>query len=124
MSEVHGVRVELALSPYDVPQGVRGYKEKNSNYFVIEFKYLTDERTRTVPHQNRGILVELGINSGRIYKIKLDFKALNCDTVELRLKRLFEEELSPRAGRLADTYRLNEDIILNNRERLFSEANQ
>ena len=121
--EIRGVKVEVSMSPYDVPIGVRGYAEENSDFFVIEFKYrTTDERTRSMPHRDH-VFVEVGVNSRRIYRIKLDVKQLNCEAVALEVKEAIEQtlsELGPTASnRLADTYRLNESIILKNRHELF-----
>jgi len=121
--EIRGVKVEVSMSPYDVPTGVRGYTD--AKFFVIEFKYMTsDERVRSVPHGDH-VFVEVGVNSRRIYRIRIDTEKLKFDTVAVEVKEAIEKtinELGPRANnRLVESYRLNENIILNNRRELFGE---
>lgn len=74
-SRSRGARVQVMLSPSDVPSEVRSFKE-GEKYFVIEFRYLTSpERCRDEKSKN-GVVLTLGKNSGRIYRIKID-----CDHI-------------------------------------------
>ena len=68
---VGGVQCSVSLSPYDIPQAVRGYEDKKTGFFVIEFKYPTDEPISEKIH-NQFTRVDIGINSGRIYRLKFD----------------------------------------------------
>jgi hypothetical protein len=123
---IRGVTVKLALSPYDVPNSVRGFRDDNSPFFVIEFKYVTDEPLRVV-NPGEPVQLELGVNSGRIYKIKVDVIKLHCQAVSLQIEDAEKgilgaiRDLSSRSpNRLQDRYRLTEDILQSKRCELFS----
>ena len=44
--------------------------------FVVEFKYLSGPESKTIEFQSDGVILELGKNSRRIYKILLDTSKL------------------------------------------------
>jgi hypothetical protein len=128
--ELNGVLVQVSVSPYDVPIAVRGYPDSDPGWFVIEFKYATEEELRPAegaPH----IVLLLGKNSGRIYKIRINRKALAVEKVGLELKveklqqevsRAIDQALQTGAtNRLSNTYDLTKKVILNNRKDLFQE---
>ena len=47
-SKTHdGITIQVSLSPYDIPEAVRGFREANTPWFVIEFRYISSEPTRT-----------------------------------------------------------------------------
>jgi hypothetical protein len=65
------INIEVSLSPYDIPEAVRGFESNGS--FVIEFRYLGDEQTEIKASQNGDeVKFEVGKNSGRLYRIHLD----------------------------------------------------
>lgn len=70
------VRIEVSVSPYDVPEAMRGYFEDDEERsFVIQFKYLDDEPTE---EREAGPFATLhvGKNSGRLYRIEVDVEGI------------------------------------------------
>ena len=128
---LNGVEVKMTFSPYDVPRRFRGYREPNTNFFVVEFEYLTPENTRSqTPCENSPVELEIGVNSQRIYKIKLDMKKVSQFSVKTEgepatgiarkivgIIQHFQESVPQR---LQERYKMPEKIVFNNREMLFS----
>ncbi len=83
--EPGGVEVVIGLSPFDIPEKVRGGYNEKSNRFVIEFKYI-DESERHVPTKlDNHITVLAGENSNRLYEIQIDVDAIGARSVQLSL---------------------------------------
>jgi len=80
-----GVWVDLLVSPYDIPEALRGEYVREKGYFQIEFKYISSEDTYEKPEMEN-VTVRLGRNSGRLYAIELDIHALQATSVQLRIK--------------------------------------
>jgi hypothetical protein len=128
---LNGVNVRMMFSPYDVPRLFRGYKcPDNSEIFVIEFKYLTDEpllSRKSSP--DAPIELEVGVNSKRIYKIQLDMKKLDCQAVRLEAIQLAENVVGEiekfrdsLPEKFRDRYKMPENLVLENSGELFSAA--
>lgn len=66
-----GVRVEFSLSPYDIPEAVRGYFDERSRKSIIEFRYIQEEPCDRVSI-NEQVAVLLGKRSFRLYGIEID----------------------------------------------------
>lgn len=67
----NNIKVSFMLSPLDVPSAWRAHKT-DENTAVIEFKYYSAaEPTRNL-NGGRGVTVQVGKNSKRIYAIALD----------------------------------------------------
>lgn len=65
-----GVKIQFMLSPADIPTAYRAYGL--DGLFFVEFKYLgSTEQTKTLEEQ-KGVSLEVGKNSRRIYKITVD----------------------------------------------------
>jgi hypothetical protein len=126
--DLFGVEVKVSFSPYDVPRRYRGYREPDSDFFVIEFQYITDEPTRSeTPSKDSPIALEVGANSKRIYKIKLDVKKLGCQAVRLEIEPIARDVVGAIHKfrdtvplKLQERYKMPENIVFNNRDRLFS----
>lgn len=71
-----GIQLNLYISPYDIPDAVRGYYDKKNRKFVIEFSYIGKEKIKD-KKLNDDISLGVGINSNRIYKIYIDINYLN-----------------------------------------------
>jgi hypothetical protein len=82
---LQGVQVDVLVSPYDVPEAVRGYFCHQRQRFIIEFKYISSEDTVEKP-QDQNVKIRVGRHSGRLYAIELDVKSLHANAVQLRLK--------------------------------------
>jgi hypothetical protein len=82
---IRGVNVELLVSPYDIPEAVRGWFDETRKLFVIDFKYMADEPRETKRHDRYTTLV-VGKNSCRLYGMELDVKALQAERIELKIE--------------------------------------
>jgi hypothetical protein len=61
----------VSLSPYDVPEAMRGRTDENGRCFIIEFKYLTPSEPMAEAETGTDLVkIYLGKNSGRIYSIR------------------------------------------------------
>lgn len=88
-----GVRLEISLSPFDIPEAVRGFKEAGSGWFCVQFRYPDSEDgvTRTVSDT---MTVEEGKESGRIQILRVNVEKLAVEKVELALKVKVNRELN------------------------------
>lgn len=67
---IEGLNVEVFLSPYDMPEAVRGLREEHPDKFVIEFKYIGGEEE--VETETQGDLAfKIGKHSKRLYSIEV-----------------------------------------------------
>jgi hypothetical protein len=125
--KIRGVVVELLVSPYDVPEAVRGFFDKETNRFAVEFKYIgSGDEPKKNNQQDRFLNFRIGENSGRLYRLEIDVEALKANSVELRM--LVEREVSEaldqliqRSGRVnrQDNYRLAKEAIVARQNQLF-----
>lgn len=123
-SVICGVDVELIVSPYDVPEAVRGYYDESKNRFVIEFKYIGDEHTKKHSY-DQGLTYRIGETSGRLHALEIDVKAIKVDSVSLRVRLIKEmneafEHLveKPISALRADNYRLAKDAVIAKQQQL------
>lgn len=70
VTESGAEHVRMYHSIYDVPQLVRGFFDEESLEFVVQFKYIAPEQTKTQEIQP-GLAVSVGRNSGRIFEIRV-----------------------------------------------------
>lgn len=125
---IRGVTVRVSFSPYDVPRRFRGYREPNSNFFVIEFEYLLNEATRpTKSSPDSPFELEIGVDSKRIYRIKIDVVKLDCEAVRLEVDPLVKDVIgeiqkfkSAVPEKLRERYRLPESLLFKKRNEIFS----
>jgi hypothetical protein len=87
------VEVEISVSPYDVPEAVRGDYDEEKKRFVIEFSYPTTDDNIAVQDFDRFTRIGIGRASGRLYRVELDVDAMKAEAVGLRLQvaRLVDE---------------------------------
>ena len=80
------VEITVSISPYDVPEAVRGFFNERLKRFVIEFKYLQRDPlvTETDPDAP-GIAVRVGKRSKRLYGIEVDVLSLKARSVSLNV---------------------------------------
>jgi len=85
-TEIRGVEIRVGLSPYDIPEGVRGYYDKASGRLVIEFKYLDgDEPKEDVVDQNEEVSLLVGKHSNCLYEIRVNVDKIKAETVHVKL---------------------------------------
>ena len=95
---MHGADVEVFLSPYDMPEAIRGAFAKDAGKFLIEFKYIGGDEPLE-EQQEKGekgsMLLQIGRHSKRLYQILLDLDP-NKSEVTLNL-------LLPKVSRQLET---------------------
>jgi hypothetical protein len=111
--KLDGVEVTVMMSPYDVPQALRGRYDDTSRRFVIEFRYLGEEETRDETHREH-VVLRLGKNSGRLYGIVLDVDAMKASWVQLVLLALKEREEMRRRPLRHENYVLAGQLLQQN----------
>ena len=123
---IRGVTVKVSASPYDVPTKVRGYREKDSNFFVIDLQYIVSgEPTHQVkPSPDMPVFLEVGNTSERIYKIKVDVVHFKSEAVrlEVEVERGVEgaiSKFSSNPNRIQDRYVATGQAIRSNSDALF-----
>lgn len=80
---VNGIEVVVGLSPYDIPEMVRGHYDGAIKKFVIEFKYLDGQEPRKSISGNEHVTLAVGAHSGRLYAIQIDVDELSANAVKL-----------------------------------------
>lgn len=109
-----GIHLEFSLSPYEIPERVRGYYCEDLKRFVIEFRYMTDEplvERRVSEH----VSMKEGRNSGRLYDVLLDVDGLNVDRISAAIS---EAEDAPAPDRVGNRQQLNSRLFETVRERV------
>jgi len=87
---IHGVHVEAFSSPYDVPEAVRGFFDKDTERCIFEFKYIGGDEPETDITDDH-IVLSVGKHSKRLYRIEIPWSeekvrehaSLNLSLVEL-----------------------------------------
>ena len=121
ITDIQGIEVRMALSPYDVPDAVRGGYNEKSKRFVIQFEYLTDEKKDLRKTGDEHIQVKVGKNSERIYEIEINTKALDVHMVSLVLTVL-DEMASHQNERRRGHYELLHRVIEDKKAELVATA--
>lgn len=82
----HGVEFHVVVSPYDMPDAVRGRYDQSLQRFVIEFRYLAKEEARSVSLDDH-VILHIGTQSSRIQGIEVDVKGLGASQVALKMEK-------------------------------------
>jgi hypothetical protein len=105
-SRVQGVRVQLMISPLDVPNASRARVDDETSDFIVEFRYLSGSEPKVVMPQHDGVSFMLGKNSGKIYQIILDhdhFSSNGCEQLDLTIGlQMAESEVEQLGSSYAD----------------------
>lgn len=83
---IRGVAVEVFVSPFDLPDRVRGEYDPQNRQFVVEFGYIDAPERDTRRRKEDHITVVQGRNTGRIQKILLDVDAMNAEKVQIQIR--------------------------------------
>ncbi|HAU36861.1 MAG TPA: hypothetical protein DCX07_04000 [Phycisphaerales bacterium] len=124
-----GVKIRLFLSPFDVPEAVRGYYDQKSQRFRIEFRYVSEEAERIVEYpREKYISLFVGKNSGRLLRIDVDVNSLKAPSVQIEMAVLEKvEDAIDELNRLVPdvrkhgNYDLAKKVIASNKDELFEE---
>lgn len=127
VANVNGIRVKKLVSPYDVPEAIRGFVDQTTHRFIIEFRYLGEERWEPVSHDPI-FTIRQGVNSKRLYGLEIDLHQLPhkgrgpygeiLDDVLEAIKRL-AASLSADEPRYVN-YELATDAIVSKQDPLFT----
>jgi len=85
----NGVEVEVFLSPYDVPDAMRGEIDPETNNFIVRFRYMGCDEPQEKLERKRSqdhVWLHLGRNTGRLYAVEADLKALNTNAIQLAMQ--------------------------------------
>lgn len=123
---LHGVNVNVYLSPYDVPRGIRGYFDREADRFAIEFQYIVKEPTKKLDGKDGVVTVYVGKNSGRLYRILINVNKIKVDHValEVRVSELVSEkisELKKKMQKRKENYDVAGRVIQETQEKLLEE---
>jgi len=120
-TEIKGVRVNVLLSPYDIPNSVRGYYDKDTSKFMIEFRYITEEPSKRQRHDDY-LAFHIGKNSGRLYKIEIDVDSMKANAVELTLKTISDaiQGMHPKNTQRKKNYEVARNVINSKKKDLLS----
>jgi len=70
-AEIRGNSVDVMMSPYDVPEAIRGYYSESTGRFVFELKYISNEEDR-LDLNGPDVTCSVGKFSGRLYSFSID----------------------------------------------------
>lgn len=125
---IQGVEIHVFLSPYDVPMAVRGHFDDRKRRFVIRFRYIVSEPSKSFKSDYKYIRLSVGKNSGRLQAIEVDVDALKATRVGLRMlvpravKDAIEQLASePKHGPHRANYRIAGDVIADRQEEIFED---
>ena len=101
--------------------------EATSDFLIVEFEYLLSGEETSVEKLSDTIELEVGKNSRRIYKIRINVVQLKCDSVRLEIEPITKnvigaiKQFSSRfPEKVRDRYKLTERLMFNNRDHLLS----
>lgn len=81
-----GVELIVGMSPYDLPDGVRGYYADHQDQFVIQFRYLSDDEPQTEVVCNEHVKFFVGVHSKRLYAIHVDVCGMGANSINLKVE--------------------------------------
>jgi hypothetical protein len=84
-----GVAFSVFLSPYDMPDAVRGRYDQARKRFIIDFRYISDEETEP-KKVDTNVVVQIGRQTKRLHQIEVDIHALGAKQVALILTNAIE----------------------------------
>jgi hypothetical protein len=123
-----GIQIAVSLSPYDIPDAVRGRFESRLGRFVIEFSYIEAEKWDLHPHRE-GLFLRVGKNSGRLYGIEVDVKQHHGQPIALTMRlpklvsKAIDAELAQnrKADSRQENYELAKSVLSNEGHTLYSQ---
>lgn len=126
---IHGVTVNMYLSPQDVPEAVQGFYDEAMSCFAIEFRYPTGEEHKSNVAYDPHVTLTVGKNSNRLYRIGIDVDRLQAKSVGLYMyvqaamakdvPHAIEQLASERKRALREgNYRLAEEVIVRHKDEL------
>ena len=78
------IEFDLLVSPYEVPEAIRGLKTKGGR-FRIEFRYIDGPEHQESKRVDEHIEFFVGKHSGRLMGIEIDVQSLGVNQVEIQI---------------------------------------
>ena len=118
LQAIRGVNITVRMSPYDVPEAVRGYYDKVQRRFVIEFRYIDDEPLQK-KQKGEHITLRIGRHSGRLYGIEVDIDAMKSQAVDLN-QAIDSLASLPRKRSRHENYEIAKKAITEKKDEIFA----
>jgi len=118
------VHIELYLSPFAIPEAVRGRFDKKQGKFFIEFRYSSNEPTLR-ERQNDDIALHVGKRSGRLYGIEVNVEHAQAKSVTLttyipkKISETIKRLANDRPDYRGDNFRVTNEVVDDRRDLLF-----
>ncbi len=120
--KVKGVGINLFLSPYDIPEAVKGDYDEKAGQFIISFNYFTGVEDLQSEITDKNVTLKVGKNSNRIYKIVINVKALGAKVVQLALLKEVINNFEARSkSRNVENYEVAKRILSENQKEIFKQ---
>ncbi len=127
---VHGVKAELYLSPYDIPQAVKGSVDEENCRFRIQFRYIGGEEPLEVRDSANSVYFKIGRRSRRLYEIDFPIdpakeKIASLQLVLTELEDIFKKlstSLGAEKQRRAGNYEVAKKILSKRGEKVIKQA--
>ncbi len=115
------IEVGILISPYDIPDGVRGGYDKNRNRFVVEFRYMVDEKYRNFDVDD-GVCIRLGKYSSRIVGIEVAVARLRASQVAVAVDKAIQnvENAKDARARRRENYIVAQRVLEDKHDDIFS----
>ena len=119
-----GVHITLVMSPFDIPEAVRGSYDDESGLFSIEFRYPVMEKKTTRAAGAEHVTLVVGKNSERLYRIEIDVRSLGANQVTLQTIVPHQvqkaiEDFAPQAELRRDNLKLLDSLLESRREDVY-----
>ncbi len=124
------VAVDIFISPYDIPDGVRGGYDQETKRFVVEFRYMVDEPYQK-PETDGPVQVRLGKYSRRLVGLEIDVDGLRASTVTVRAEAPRQpatpfqavetaiQAMDPERATRRENYSVTRKVLADKQEELF-----
>lgn len=114
IQKVRGMSIQVHVSPFDIPQAIRGRYDDASRRFVIELQYMGKERTE-IRELSPQVILLVGRRTGRIYEIQVDVHSENIGAIRIQLMNSaaqVPDSNSPDARRRVQQYHVAGEALL------------
>ncbi len=78
---VGGMELTVEVSPYSVPKAVVGRYDERKGRFVIEFKYIDEEKPAPSPRTIEGVEISEGLHSHKLLSISIPIDSPHLESV-------------------------------------------
>jgi hypothetical protein len=96
-----GAVMQFSLSSYDTPQAIRSYvSPEKPGCGIIQFRYVLNDEQKISRPINDCVEVEVGKNSGRVFRIKIDIARLRSKSQPAELHAELSQQLNAVVNRL------------------------